>query len=278
MLAPIAGSINNDNLAFLGGAFVMLGVWQCVSTGRRLWFALALVGMVAASWAKLTGLLLAGGMVISAIAYLLWYRRLPWSWALAALFALLLAMAPYVAFIWQYGSPTPETPAQIALIKDGARVAGWADLPRRSFPVYLFYFVSAFVAEWMPTLAARNALNDAMLAIPAAALACAFAGIALSVHRLWRRTERALDVAVLAGALAFAGTFAIHVVYSYGRYAATGWLMDAYPRYYLPLAALVPLACLSLLAAIENPRWRGALLGFLIAGPIVFRLFGAPLG
>jgi hypothetical protein len=278
VLAPIAGSINNDNLAFLGGAFATLGVWQCVSTGRRVWFALALVGMVAASWAKLTGLLLTGGMVSGAIAYLLWQRRLPWSWAAAALLVLLLAAAPYLVFIWQYGSPTPETPAQIALIKDGARVAGWSDLPRRSFPVYLFYFVTAFAAEWMPTLAARNVLNYAMLSIPAAALACAFAGIALSVHRLWRRTESALDVVVLAGALAFVGTFAIHVVYSYGRYAATGWLMDAYPRYYLPLAALVPLACLSLLAAIESPRWRGALLGFLIAAPIVFRLFGAPLG
>ena len=54
--------------------------------------------------------------------------------------------------------------------------------------------------------------------------------------------------------------------------------MDAYPRYYLPLAAIVPLACLSLLGAIESLRWRNALLGFLIAGPIVFRLFGAPLG
>jgi hypothetical protein len=77
---------------------------------------------------------------------------------------------------------------------------------------------------------------------------------------------------VIRGAAAIAATFAIHVVYSYGRYAATGWLMDAYPRYYLPLAAL------SLVAAVDNPRWRGALLGFLIAGPIVFRLFGAPLG
>ncbi len=54
--------------------------------------------------------------------------------------------------------------------------------------------------------------------------------------------------------------------------------MDAYPRYYLPLAAIVPLAGLSLLAAIEAPRWRGALLAFFIAGPIVFRLLGAPLG
>ena len=71
---------------------------------------------------------------------------------------------------------------------------------------------------------------------------------------------------------------AVHVYYSYGRYAATGWLMDAYPRCCLPLIAIVPLACLSLLAAIETPRWRNGLLAFLIAGPIVFRLLGAPPG
>jgi hypothetical protein len=53
---------------------------------------------------------------------------------------------------------------------------------------------------------------------------------------------------------------------------------DAYPRYYLPLAAIVPLAGLSLLAAIETPRWRAGLLTFLIAGPVLYRIFGAPSG
>ena len=130
----------------------------------------------------------------------------------------------------------------------------------------------------MPTLAPRNLLQYAMLAIPVGSLACAGAGIALSLRRLWRREEAALDVVVLCGTVAIAATFAIHVVYSYGRHLATGWLMDAYPRYYLPLAAIVPLAALSLVTGIANPRWRSALVGFLIAGPILFRLFGAPLG
>jgi hypothetical protein len=110
------------------------------------------------------------------------------------------------------------------------------------------------------------------------ALGCAFGGAALSMQRLLRHKETPLDVVVTAGALAIAATLAVHVIYSYGRYAATGWLMDAYPRYYLPLIAIVPLACLSLLNAIEPPRWRNALLAFLIAGPVLFRIFGAPLG
>ena len=93
-----------------------------------------------------------------------------------------------------------------------------------------------------------------------------------------RSAAHIANVVVIAGTLALAATLAIHVGYSYSRHLATGWLLDAYPRYYLPLAAIVPLAGLSLAATIEAPRWRAALLAFLIAGPILFRIFGAPLG
>ena len=278
VLVPMAGAVNNDNLAFLGGAVALLGAWQALATGRGPWFALALAGVVAASWAKLTGLLLTAPMLAGVLAYLLWRRRLPWGWALGAAAIFVLATAPYLDFMLRYGSPTPETPAQLALISDGARAAGWAALPRKSFAGYAVYFVVAFIAEWMPALGERNALNYAMLAIPAAAVMCALTGTMLSARRLWRRTESPLDVVVVSGALAIAATLIIHVIYSYGRYAATGWLMDAYPRYYLPLLAIMPLAGLSLLGAIETPRWRCAALVFLIAGPVLFRLLGAPLG
>jgi hypothetical protein len=278
VLVPIAGAVNNDNLAFLGGGLAILGAWQRVATGRDGWLVLALIGVIAAGWAKLTGLLLTAPMVGAVTAYLLWRQRLPWMWTMSVALAVLLAATPYLEFFLQYGSPTPDTPAQAALIADGARAAGWADLPRQSFPGYLIYFIGAFVADWMPALHARNGLNYAMLAIPVAALVCALAGIALSLRRLWRGKETALDVIVIAGTLAIAATLAIHVGFSYRRYVATGWLMDAYPRYYLPLAAIVPLACLSLLAAVETPRWRGALLAFLVAGPVLFRVLGAPLG
>jgi hypothetical protein len=278
VLVPLAGSVNNDNLAFLGGAVATLASWQLVATGRGGWLGVALVGVIAASWAKLTGLMLAGGMVAVTLAYLLWRRRMPLHWMIAAVIAFALSAAPYLIFLAQYGSPTPDTPAQIALIADGARTAGWADLPRKSFPAYAGYFAVAFIADWMPTLAPRGAFNYAMLAIPVAALGCALAGLALSLRRIWRRQDTALDVVVGAGALALAATFAVHITYSYQRHLATGWLMDAYPRYYLPLIAIVPLAGLSLVAAIEQPRARAALLGFLMAGPILFRLLGAPLG
>jgi hypothetical protein len=278
VLVPLAGSVNNDNLAFLGGAVAMLGAWQLLATGHGRWFAVALLGVIVASWAKLTGLLLTGTMVSAVIFYLLWRKRLRWAWLVPAALALALAAAPYVVYVAQYGSPTPNTPAQIALLTDGARAAGWADLPRKSFPAYAVYFVGAFIADWMPALGERNLFQYVMLALPVAALLCAFAGIALSLRRLWRRQETALDVVVTGGTLAIVAMFSIHITYSYGRHLSTGWLMDAYPRYYLPLIAVVPLAGLSLLAAIEAPRWRAALLAFLIVGPALFRIFGAPLG
>ena len=277
VLMPIAGAVNNDNLAFLGGAVALLGVWQRVATGRNMWLVLALLGVVAAGWAKLTALLLSAGFVECAMVYLLWRRQVAWTWVFAAGFAIAIAALPYLIFIWQYGSPTPQTPAQIALIADGARAAGWTDLPRKSFPGYLIYFIGAFVADWMPALGARSGFNYAMLVVPATALGCALSGAALSLRRLLRNDETPLDVVVTAGTIAIAATFAVHVTYSYGRYAATGWLMDAYPRYYLPLIAIVPLACLSLSSAIESPRLRSALLAFLIAGPVLFRILGAPL-
>lgn len=282
VLVPLAGAVNNDNLAFCGGAIALFGVWQLLATGRENFLALALAGVVLASWAKLTGLLLSAGLVAGVVVYMYWRRQLPWTrtWSCIAAVTLVfaLAAAPYIEFILRYGSPTPETPAQIALLTDGARAAGWADLPRQSFPRYLVYFVGAFIADWMPTLGARSDLNYAALVIPVEALGCALAGLALSLRRLWRRQEGPLDIVVVAGSLSVAATFAIHVTYSYGRYVATGWLMDAYPRYYLPLIAIVPLACLSLLAGIETQRWRNGLLAFLIATPVMFRLFGAPLG
>jgi len=278
ILVQLAASVSNDDLAFFGGALATLGVWQMLAAGRGFWLAFALFGMIAAAFAKLTGFLLTGGMVAAALGYLLWRGRLRWRWTIAAGLAFAVAAAPYVIYLIHYGSPTPDTPAQIVLLEAGAHAAGWDALPRKSFPDYLAGFIADFVADWMPVLGARSAFNYAMLFVPATALAAAAAGAVCSLRRLWRWQETPLDVVVIAGTAALAATFAVHVTFSYGRHLATGWLLDAYPRYYLPLAAIVPLAGLSLAAAIESPRWRVALLAFLIAGPIAFRIFGAPIG
>ena len=67
-------------------------------------------------------------------------------------------------------------------------------------------------------------------------------------------------------------------IFSYELHTEFGWQATAYPRYYLPLAAIVPLAGLSLLGAIKPPSARAILLVFLIAGPLLFRILGAPFG
>ena len=276
ILVQLAAAVTNDDLAFLGGAMATLGAWRAVTTGRGFWLAVALGGVVIAGWAKMTGLVLTGTMVGSVIVYLLWRRRLALRWIAVAAVAFAAAAAPYGIFIVQYGAPVPMTPALTAFVEQGLRDYGWADLPRESLPVYFGYFVSQFIANWMPTAAPRHTFQYAMLVIPVAALVCAAAGIVLSLRRLWRNRETALDIVVIAGALELAANFALHFAYSYKFYAATGWLAGAYPRYYLPLAAIVPLAGLSLAAGVGAGRWRTGLLVFLIAGPVVFRFLGVP--
>lgn len=277
VLAPIAGAVNTDNAAFAGGALATLGAWQLLATGKPRWLAAALCGLVVASWAKFTGAVLIDGLVGLVLLYLLWRGRLTMPSLLWAALAYVLAFAPYAIFFWQYGSPTPDTPGLELMLREGSRAMGWADAPRLSFPGWALHFIADFITGWMPTLTERNALNYAALIFPAGAVLCALAGFALSLARLRQRDEATRDVVVVAGMLAIAVALAAHIAFSYRHHLATGWMLEAYPRYYLPLAAILPLAGLSLLAAVREPRARNALLGFLIAGPILFRLFGAPL-
>jgi hypothetical protein len=278
VLAPLAGAINNDNAAFAGGGIATLAALQLLSTGSRAWLIAALGGVILASWAKFTALLLVGGLVGGVLLWLLWRGRLPSRWVGLIVIAALLAVAPYVAWLVQYGSPTPRTPGQIAMIKSGALAVGWDSAERMTPASYAAHFVSEFVQEWMPILKPRDALNYAALAIPITAALCALVGFWVAVRRIAHEKAGPLDIVVAAGMLAFAGTFLIHGIFSYGLHTELGWQTTAFPRYYLPLAAIVPLAGLSLLAAIKQPTARAMLLVFLIAGPLVFRLLGAPLG
>ena len=277
VMAPIAGALNNDNAAFAGGSIATLAIFQFLANGSRSWLLAALGGVILASWAKFTGLVLAGGLVAGALLWLVWRGRLPLQWIVAVAIAMLLAGAPYVALLAQYGSPTPTTSGVIAMIKTGALAMGWDSAPRMAPASFSLHFISEFVAEWMPTLRARSALNYAALAIPIAAGLCALGGIWVAGVRIVRKKDGPLEIVVVAGGLAFAATFLLHGIFSYRLHTEFGWLTTAYPRYYLPLAALVPLAGLSLLVAIKQSTLRTLLLAFLIAGPVAFRLLGAPL-
>ena len=277
VLAPLAGAVNNDNAALLGGAAVLFGFQQLLGTRRDAWLWLALGGVVVAGWAKLTGLVLCGGAAAAVFFYLFRRKQFRREWIVPVVTALVLAGLPYAVFLLHYGSPAPDTPAQQALLQTGAQIAGWAQQSRLSPLGYAAHFSRAFVMNWMPSLAPRSALQYAMLAIPAVTVALAGGGVVLSLRRIVQQAERPLDVIVVAGAFAVAATFACHIVYSFQRHVATGWMMDAYPRYYLPMIAIVPLACLSLVCAARNTRSRSVLIGLFVTGPIVFRIFGAPL-
>jgi hypothetical protein len=278
VLAPLAGAINNDNAAFAGGGIATLAAYQLLVTGRRGWLVAALGGAILASWAKFTALLLTGGLMAGVLLWFLWRGRLqPRSIVLIA-FAAVIAAAPYLALLAQYGSPVPRTAGQIAMIKAGATAVGWDGAERLPVLPFAVHFLSEFVLEWTPTLKPRNALNYAALAIPVVTMLFAFGGVLLSVRRIAQGKPAPLHVLIAALALAFAGTLLVHGVYSYRLHAEFGWLTSAYPRYYLPLAALVPLAGLALLEAVKQPCARAILLVFLIAGPMVLCITGTPLG
>lgn len=194
--------------------------------------------------------------------------------------SLAAAAAPYIAFTLHYGSPAPNTPAQIELLQSGAATTGWGAEPRMGPTTYTIVFLKNFLAEWMPSLKPRHPFQLALLVLPGATLAFAAAGTLLSWRaiRTGRRGGSDTEMMVAAGMLAIVATLMIHIAFSYQRHLETGWMMDAYPRYYLPMIAIVPLAAITFANAVPSARVRSMLLSFLIAAPVVFGLFGAPLG
>jgi hypothetical protein len=277
VLTLLAGSVSNDNAAFAGGAIATLGAYQLLASGSRAWLLAALGGVIVASWAKFTALLLAGGLVGGVLLWLLWRGRLPSRWIAPIAIAVLLACAPYIALIAQYGSPTPMTAGEATKIKTEAAEFGWDRALHLGPLAYAGHFISEFILEWIPPWKPLNALYCALV-IPITAALCAYAGILVAVRRIISGKAAPLDVVVAAGALAFAATFAIHLAFSYRLHVESGWLSSAYPRYYLPLAALFPLAGLASLSEIRQRSARAILLVFLIAGPVVLRLMLEPLG
>jgi hypothetical protein len=270
VLIPLAGCVNNDNAAFLGGAVMLLGLKRLIETRRTGWLVLALCGLVLASWAKLTGFLLCAGVFATVFVWLLRERRLPALWSVAAVVALVIAAIPYAQLMLAYGSPAPDTPAQHAALVAIARYAGWDGATRLSFPVYAIRFVSDFVAGWQPP---RGAIQSAALVFPVFAIGVAAAGVWLAARRFASRMASSDEVLVVACAVAFVSMFAVHVWFSYQRHLSTGWMMDAYPRYYFPIAPFVPLA--GLVAARAWSKHRDGLLTGLAVAPVLLLLASA---
>jgi hypothetical protein len=277
VLVALAGSVNNDNLGFAGGAFTILGAYEYVASQRRSWLIISCCGMMIAAASKLTGLMLSGGF-LAALLVLMTMKR-PANKIDIAIVAvsLIAAAAPYIVFALQYGSPAPNTPAQIDLLRNGANVAGWDTEPRMGPVDYTIVFLKKFLLEWMPSLRPRNSLQQALLIFPGVTVVLAALGAMLSLRSFLTGRSENSDPIVLAGILATIATLAIHIMFSYQRHLQTGWMMDTYPRYYLPVIAIIPMAAITFANAIQSSRARTGILSFLIAGSLIFGVFGAPI-
>ncbi len=277
VLAPLAGSVNNDNLAFFGGAIALYGLYVYATRFDRLWLIVACCGLIVAGTAKLTGLLLVGSTLVLTLALLSTLARISLPDLLIASLGLAIAASPYLAFILQYGSPAPNTVGQDLLLTSGASTAGWADAPRMAPLDYAGFFLKSFLMNWMPSLRPRETVQLSLLALPAAVVLISLAGYGVSLRALLNRNPQPQHFIVTAGMSAIVLTLAIHIAFSYHRHLQTGWQMDAYPRYYLPLIAIIPIAALAASSAVPQHRLRTGLISFLVAAPIIFALFGAPL-
>ena len=225
VMAQLAATVNNDNLAMLGGALTMFG--GALYLGRKTAGNLAVLcgGAFIASLAKLTGLLLCAAFLV---AILLQARAAPRHWLIACA-ALAVATVPFALLALRYGSPAPHTAGQMQMLIDGARDAGW-DRQERLGPVaYFFFFCRSMLEGWVPRFGSRTALQHAALLLPLAIFALAA-----------RYSCR--DALCRAGAIAVGIMFAVHISFSYQRHIDTGWMLDAYPRYYFPMLGLWPVA------------------------------------
>jgi hypothetical protein len=169
---------------------------------------------------------------------------------------IVLVGMPYALLWLTYGSPAPDTPGQIQMLAEGARQAGWDQRDRLSPTAYLIDFARQMLSAWMPRLDTRTPLQNAALLLPLALFTVGVLGC-------WR------DSLTRAGAGAVFLTLAVHIVFSYQRHLETGWLLDAYPRYYLPMLGIWALGLANALK--RAPPW---LAWCAIVAPLVFALLG----
>ncbi|MGA0602428.1 hypothetical protein ACO2Q3_17095 [Caulobacter sp. KR2-114] len=286
VLAPLAGSVSNDNLAFAGGALAIWGAFRLfedapceavAQTSRRWGLGLLCLGVLIAGLTKLTGMMLVGGFALTLGVALTMRRKLSPGSLACIVAAVALASIPYVAFVLAYGSPAPNTPAQAAMLLQGSIRTGWNAAPRLGPAAYVWHFLQEFFLSWLPTLDSRSALNLTAAVLPAMVVVLAGAGAGIAALRLRAPGGLSAPGAIaVSGLVATAGTFVVHIAFSYQRHLQTGWLLDAAPRYYLPLAAAVPIAVINLTDALPA-RWRPWAVGLFLAEPVAFAVLATPL-
>lgn len=252
LMGQLAGTVNNDNLAMLGGAMTVFGGARYIGRKTAANLAILCGGVLVAALAKLTALLLCGVFLVVILIQAKSHPR----HVLNAAAALALAALPYALLTLHYGSPAPHTAGQMRMLLDGAKDAGWDTQARLGPVAYVFFFCRSMLEGWMPRFGSRTALQHAALLLPLAVFA-------LAARFAWR------DRLCKAGAYAAAVMFAVHISFSYQRHVETGWMLDAYPRYYFPMLGILPLAVGQALRNLPKIFAYPA-----IAAPLAFALLG----
>ena len=171
VLAPLAGSVNNDNLCFAGGALTMLGAYSYLVSSKRSWLIVACAGMFVAGISKLTGLLLCGGFPGGAAG-----RdrdaatRSARSTSRSSPAALPRGGPLHRLYpaLWQSGAEYAGTARSAA---ERCRRDRLGSRARMGAATYTIVFLKNFLAEWMPSLEPRHPFQLALLALPGATLA-----------------------------------------------------------------------------------------------------------
>ncbi len=257
MIGGMGGQINNDNLAILGGAVVLLGMGRLFAGNAGAATALVLgIGFVLGAWAKLTAGLLLGTWGLLAHLWLLAGRRPDWGrayWPIALL-AVVVGGSPYLHGLLVHGAPIWDNAHLFA--REGARMTGYLD--------YLGWFFYGLGASWVVNQPGNPAQIVVLALFLVAAAWSAWAGV----------TGRLIaDDAIPAvlGGLALGAVvlvLPIHGYYSHQVHVEVGHMGGPDFRYYLPLWAGVAAGAAAGLA----PRDRGGVVRAALA-LVAFSLF-----
>lgn len=280
LLVVQAGTVTNDNLAFLGGAVLVLGAMESLLRPERDagWWLLGLGTAVAAA-AKLTAALQFGPLVLGLFAVQAFRTRgavvrRPAFWGSAALCA--LGALAHGINLPLYGHITPIGAREdevMAWWLEAFGVQHWAD-QRLSFPAYLAVYGKSLFVTAMPgvelhTYTVRDAWTFGVYPL---FLGVGVAGLVRAVVRLVRREDDPLAWLIVLGAASALLMVLAHIGFGYKAHLNSGYLRGIWARYYYPGLPILAVACLYALDGIRQVRTRTIAGWVLFAGIVLYRL------
>jgi hypothetical protein len=261
MIGGLGGQINADNLAFLGGALVLVGLGRLFREGiGRRGTLVTGIGFALGALAKLTAAVMLGFWIVLALLALgrrggLAAARPGGPMLILGVLAL-VGCAPYIVNLLSIGTPLYDN-AALFKVSDDFQV-----LPFSEFAAWFLHGLAASWSTDQPSDAVQMATFVLVVGLMAFGFLARGKGPAVPVGRCC--------------ALAALAVLPIHMGYDYAQHRAAGHLAGADFRQYLPLwgglAAGVGLA----VAALRREGARAALV-LLVAGLLFYSAVLAPL-